>query len=31
VSSIVEMLENPGKPFDFNGTRANYPDVRLAY
>ncbi len=31
VSRIVEMLENPGKPFDFNGTRANYPDVKLAY
>jgi trimethylamine-N-oxide reductase (cytochrome c) len=31
VSRIVEMLENPGKPFDFNGTRANYPDVKLGY
>jgi len=31
VSRIVEMLENPGQPFDFNGTRANYPDVKLAY
>ena len=31
VSRIVEMLENPGKPFDFNGTRPNYPDVKLAY
>lgn len=31
VSRIVEMLENPGKPFDFKGTRVNYPDVKLAY
>ena len=31
MSRIVEMLVNPGKPFDFNGTRANYPDVKLAY
>jgi hypothetical protein len=31
VSRIVEMLENPGKPFDFNGVRSSYPDVRLAY
>ena len=31
VSRFVEALENPGKPFDFNGTRANYPDMKLAY
>lgn len=31
VSRVVEMLENPGKPFDFNGVRANYPDIKLAY
>ena len=31
VSRIVEMLLNPGKPFDFNGTRGTYPDVKLAY
>ncbi len=31
VARVVEMLENPGKPFDFNGTRPNYPDVKLAY
>jgi trimethylamine-N-oxide reductase (cytochrome c) len=30
-SRIVEMLENPGKPFDFNGVRSNYPDVKLVY
>jgi trimethylamine-N-oxide reductase (cytochrome c) len=31
VSRVVEMLENPGGEFDFNGTRAKYPDVKLAY
>jgi trimethylamine-N-oxide reductase (cytochrome c) len=31
VSRMVEMLLNPGKPFDFNGTRGTYPDVKLAY
>ncbi len=31
VSRVVEMLLNPGKPFDFNGTRGVYPDVKLAY
>ena len=31
VSRVVEMLLNPGKPFDFNGTRGIYPDVKLAY
>jgi len=31
VSRIVEMLENPGKPYDFNGKRSKYPDIRLAY
>jgi len=31
VSRVVEMLENPGKPFDFNGTRSTFPDVKLAY
>ena len=31
VSRVVEMLRNPGKPFDFNGTRGVYPDVKLAY
>lgn len=28
---VVDMLLNPGKPFDFNGKRANYPDVKMAY
>ena len=31
VSRIVDMLNNPGKPFDFNGKRSNYPDIRMAY
>jgi trimethylamine-N-oxide reductase (cytochrome c) len=31
VARVVDMLLNPGKPFDFNGKRANYPDVKLAY
>ena len=31
VSRMVDMLLNPGKPFDFNGTRPTYPDVKLAY
>lgn len=31
VSRIVEMLENPGQPYDFNGKRSKYPDVHLAY
>ena len=31
VARVVDMLLNPGKEFDFNGTRAKYPDVKLAY
>lgn len=31
VSRVVDMLRNPGKAFDFNGTRGVYPDVKLAY
>ncbi|WP_454763636.1 molybdopterin-dependent oxidoreductase [Cupriavidus campinensis] len=31
MSRIVDMLRNPGKPFDFNGKRGTYPDIRLAY
>lgn len=31
VSRIVDMLENPGKPYDFNGRRSKYPDISLAY
>ena len=28
VSRIVEMLEKPGEPFDYNGERLNYPDIK---
>ncbi len=31
VARITEMLENPGAPFDYNGTRSNYPDIDLIY
>ncbi|AKH20750.1 trimethylamine-N-oxide reductase TorA [Sedimenticola thiotaurini] len=31
VSRVVEMLENPGGDFDFNGKRAKYPNAKLAY
>ena len=31
LARIVEMLENPGAEFDFNGTRTAYPDVRMTY
>jgi biotin/methionine sulfoxide reductase len=28
---IADCLLNPGEPYDFNGTRSNYPDIRLVY
>jgi biotin/methionine sulfoxide reductase len=28
---ISDCLLHPGEPFDFNGKRANYPDIRLVY
>ena len=31
LARVVDMLLQPGKPFDFRGTRAVYPDVKLAY
>ncbi|MDA3041047.1 MAG: molybdopterin-dependent oxidoreductase, partial [Actinomycetota bacterium] len=31
VSRVVEMLEQPGQPYDFNGRRGVYPDIRLVY
>jgi trimethylamine-N-oxide reductase (cytochrome c) len=31
VARVVDMLLNPGAEFDFNGTRARYPDVKMAY
>jgi len=31
VARIADMLRNPGQPFDFNGRREPYPDIRLIY
>lgn len=31
VARIVDMLENPGAEYDFNGHRQTYPDVKLVY
>ncbi|ROZ76714.1 Asp-tRNA(Asn)/Glu-tRNA(Gln) amidotransferase GatCAB subunit C [Ramlibacter sp. WS9] len=31
VARIADMLMNPGQPFDYNGQRLVYPDIRLAY
>ena len=31
VARISDMLLNPGTPFDYNGKRYNYPDIRLVY
>ena len=31
VARISDMLLNPGAPFDYNGKRYNYPDIRLVY
>ena len=31
VARIVDMLLNPGKPFDYNGMRRNYPKIELVY
>ena len=28
---ITDMLENPGAPYDFDGKRCTYPDIRLIY
>ena len=31
VARITDMLLNPGEPFDYNGQRLRYPDIRLVY
>jgi trimethylamine-N-oxide reductase (cytochrome c) len=31
VARVVDMLLNPGAAFDFNGTQARYPDIKLIY
>ncbi|MGV6848813.1 MAG: molybdopterin-dependent oxidoreductase [Marinibacterium sp.] len=31
VARIADMLEQPGQPYDFNGARKTYPDIRLIY
>ena len=31
VARLTDMLLNPGKPFDYNGERMTYPDIKLVY
>jgi biotin/methionine sulfoxide reductase len=31
VARIVDMLLNPGSPFDYNGESLTYPDIKLVY
>lgn len=31
VARVADMLRNPGQPFDFNGKRETYADIRLVY
>lgn len=31
VARIADMLLHPGEPFDYNGKRQAYPDIRLVY
>src|SRR5207248_3194878 len=31
VSRIADMLLNPGQPFEYNGQRLEYPEIRLVY
>ena len=31
VARIADMLLNPGMPFDYDGQRMEYPDIRLVY
>ncbi len=31
VARIADMLRNPGQPYDFNGRRGPFPDIRLIF
>jgi biotin/methionine sulfoxide reductase len=31
VARVTDMLENPGAPFDYDGQRLTYPDIRLVW
>jgi biotin/methionine sulfoxide reductase len=31
VAAVSDMLLHPGKPFDYNGLRLTYPDIKLVY
>jgi biotin/methionine sulfoxide reductase len=31
VARIADMLLHPGEPYDYNGQRLHYPDIRLVY
>jgi biotin/methionine sulfoxide reductase len=31
VARVADMLLNPGEPFDYDGQRLTYPDIRLVY
>ncbi|AOW92486.1 molybdopterin oxidoreductase [Rhodococcus sp. WMMA185] len=31
VSAVSDMLLNPGAPFDYDGRRLTYPDIRMVY
>ncbi|WP_051053457.1 molybdopterin-dependent oxidoreductase [Mycolicibacterium chubuense] len=31
VAAVSDMLLRPGEPFDYNGLRLTYPDIRLVY
>ncbi|MCV7415317.1 molybdopterin-dependent oxidoreductase [Mycolicibacterium litorale] len=31
VAAVSDMLLHPGEPFDYNGMRLTYPDIRLVY
>lgn len=31
VAAVTDMLLHPGEPFDYNGSRLTYPDIRCVY